>query len=72
MGKGFTVKYGTDGDRFRYTHEHCMTLEAAERSCDRWLAGNGWGGSAPGELRVWVEDERGEVVYGVAATREGS
>lgn len=65
----FTVKYGKDGDKFRYTHDHFPSLDEATARCDRWLAGNGWGGYAPGEMRCWVEDRMGKVVYGTAALR---
>jgi hypothetical protein len=63
----YTVRYGHDGGRFRYVHSHHVDRKEAEDEADRWLRGGGWGDTR--ELRVWVEDEKGKVVYGQEAVR---
>ncbi len=67
MTDRFVVRYGRDGSKFRYVHSYEQTLERAKRSADEWLRGGAFGGIPQDELRVWVE-QRGIVVYGVAAT----
>jgi len=69
----FVVVYGYDDDEHQYTHTiHCNrsdpegALAEAKKSCDNWLAGNGWNGKP--DCRVWVIAANagfsGEVVYG--------
>lgn len=63
----YTVKYARVGRGRSITHQVYYgptALADASEARDRWLSGNGWGGWPEGELRVWVEDKNGHVVYG--------
>jgi hypothetical protein len=67
MIKHFTVKYGRQGGgRYNrnFTHSHVAGFVDARERCDSFLAGEGNGGWPLDELRVWVENARGEIVYG--------
>jgi hypothetical protein len=59
----FTVKCRRAGmPKTSYVHEHVRDFEAARESADRWYRGGGWGGWGD-ELRVYVVNEAGRVVY---------
>ena len=62
----FTVMYGQDGGQ-HYTHVFRPTLDAAKEAADSWKADGAGGVISTDQLRVWVEDSQGKVVYGQAA-----
>lgn len=70
-GRQFTVKYGRDGSTHNLscTHSFHKTLETARVQRDEFYNGGGNGGWPQETLRVWVEDGKGNVVYGVATKR---
>jgi hypothetical protein len=65
-GQRFTVMYGEDGGQ-HYTHLFRPTLDAAKEAADSWKKGGAGGVISIDQLRVWVEDSQGKVVYGQAA-----
>jgi len=58
--------YGEDGGQ-HYTHVFRPTLDAAKEAADSWKEGGAGGVISTDQLRVWVEDSQGKVVYGQAA-----